>query len=191
LEPLGHFCWKPGISGNLDKAEIRTPRLQLIPVRDKDAEDIFREFTTPISQYMIPAPAESIAGIYAFIEQTTGRRGEGGELIVAARRVEDRNFVGVIGLHALLVPRRAEIGLWLAAYAHRQGYGFEGCDALLRWATQNIELDVVEYPVDKSNLPSRKLAEKLGGRVAGERRQMAESGRLLDEVVYEIDMRSR
>ncbi len=42
-------------------------------------------------------------------------------------------------------------------------------------------------PLSKSNLPSRKLAEKLGGYIGDEYIKISESGNELDEVEYWIE----
>jgi [ribosomal protein S5]-alanine N-acetyltransferase len=191
MESLGRFMRKSDRTDPLDSVEIFTARLRLTPVVEDDAEDIFREFTPAIATYMIPSPPDSILGTHAFVEQTKGRRVGDRELIVTLRTREEARFVGVVGLHALAVPKRAEIGLWLAADTHRKGLGFEGCSALLAWAEECFDLDVVEYPVDRRNIASRKLAEKLGGRITDERRQATQSGAVLDEVVYAIEIHGR
>ena len=36
---------------------------------------------------------------------------------------------------------------------------------LFNWACEHLEIDYAIYPVDRSNIPSRKIPESLGGRI--------------------------
>ena len=73
-------------------------------------------------------------------------------------------FVGIIGI----VPEKVEdteyIGLgYLILREHqRKGYALEGARACLDWAFRNLHPEKIIAEVAEDNLPSRKLAEKLG-----------------------------
>lgn len=54
------------------------------------------------------------------------------------------------------------------------------------WASDYLVVDSFTYPVDKKNISSRRIAEALGGSVYQEQEIISLSGRVLDEVVYQI-----
>lgn len=58
--------------------------------------------------------------------------------------------------------------------------------AFYDWACENISFDYIKYPVDKRNIPSRKIPESLGGVIAREYKSINQSGFDLDEVEYYI-----
>ena len=57
---------------------------------------------------------------------------------------------------------------------------------LADWARENIVLKHMVYPCDKENIPSRKIAESLNGSIVREGEVKSISGRILNEVVYNI-----
>ena len=48
------------------------------------------------------------------------------------------------------------------------------------------QFDYLIYPVDRANIPSRKIPESLGGIIFEEKKTKTMSGGVLDEVVYKI-----
>lgn len=53
-------------------------------------------------------------------------------------------------------------------------------------AQKNIVLNYLTYPVDRYNIPSRKIAEYLGGEIFREEVKKNMSGVMLNEVSYKI-----
>ncbi len=78
------------------------------------------------------------------------------------------------------------LGIWLKSGAHGNRYGREAINFLVQWTVENVDFDYLRYPVDRANIPSRKIAESLGGTVYEENRVETMSGGILDEVVYKI-----
>lgn len=58
--------------------------------------------------------------------------------------------------------------------------------AIKAWADKNLDYDYLIYPVCKDNIPSRKIAESLGGTVISSGIKVFPSGKRLEEVVYHI-----
>ncbi|MEH2435865.1 MAG: GNAT family N-acetyltransferase [Nostoc sp.] len=86
----------------------------------------------------------------------------------------------------LEVPHTPELGIWLKKSAHGHGFGREAIHVLKDWVDKNLEYNYLSYPVDKRNIPSRKIAESLRGKIFREFQQINKSGYLLDEVEYRI-----
>jgi hypothetical protein len=54
------------------------------------------------------------------------------------------------------------------------------------WAMVNLDFDYLIYPVDRRNLPSRKIPESLGGSIKAEYEKTNASGAVLDILEYRI-----
>ena len=77
---------------------------------------------------------------------------------------ESGEFIGIIGI----VPEKVEgaeyigLGYMIRKEHQRKGYAYEGAKACLDWAFRELRAEEVIAEVDVNNLPSRRLAEKLG-----------------------------
>ena len=73
-------------------------------------------------------------------------------------------FIGIIGI----VPEIVEgveytgVGYLIRPEHQRRGYAFEGAQACISWAFRNLRPDRIVAEIDETNLPSIRLAEKLG-----------------------------
>jgi len=101
---------------------------------------------------------------------------------------ETVQFSGVCAIHGKEQGETAELGVWVKKSAQGKKFGHEAVALLVQWAKDNLALSHLIYPVDKSNIPSRKIAESLGGIVVSEGQRESLSGNRLDELVYQIDM---
>ncbi len=79
-----------------------------------------------------------------------------------------------------------ELGIWIKKSDHGNSFGREAIYALKDWVDKNLEYKYLSYPVDKRNIPSRKIPESFGGKVFREFQQTNKSGNLLNEVEYRI-----
>jgi RimJ/RimL family protein N-acetyltransferase len=77
-----------------------------------------------------------------------------------------------------------ELGLWIRESAHKQGFGSEVVAALVEWGHSNLGKESFIYPVAVQNSASRRIAEKLGGEIIGDR-----TNPKYDSVVYRIPFR--
>ena len=148
---------------NLRGVSITTKRLRLIPISPAYREDIFREFTERVARYTYPQPTGDIADTDDFITASIENMEQGMELQFVAVLKRSGEFIGCTGLHDLW--GRPEPGLWLKESAWGKGFGFEIVAALKRWADQNLEHEFLYYPVNERNVASRRISEKLGGRL--------------------------
>ncbi len=162
---------------------LKSERLQLIPISLKYAEDLCKEFTAEITEHMWPSAPKTQEEINQHISEQQIKMQEGTEIALVILNEENRDFLGYACLHQANT-KTPELGIWLKKSAHGFHYGFEAMNLLKTWAETNLAYDYLKYPVVRHNIPSRKLAEKIGGIIQDEYIKTSESGKLLDEVEY-------
>lgn len=168
------------------RVEIISERLLLTSKMRHFANDIFTEFNDDIIEYMLPKPAENIEETLTFIDESMiGMRG-GWNLVLAITIKVGGEFLGCCGLHGAGRHRTPELGIWIKKSAHGHKYGREAIQSLSLWTFANLDLDYIIYPVDRANIPSRKIAESLGGEIFEEKQVKTARGSYLDEVKYKI-----
>lgn len=74
-----------------------------------------------------------------------------------------------------------ELGLWLKASAHGQGFGKEVVTAIAQWGHATLDKNSFIYPVAIQNAASRRIAESLHGEIIEHR-----NGKKYESVVYKI-----
>ena len=144
--------------------QIETVRLILQPVSDKYKKEICDEFTTEVTTFMPFTPNGNIMDTEAFIQRSKEELKNGTAIHFCIIKKESNEFLGCCGLHDIDTSE-VEIGLWLKTTIHRKGYGTETVGALVKFAEEDLAVDYIIYPVDKDNIPSRKIPEKLGFRL--------------------------
>ena len=147
---------------DLRSTSIDSERLRLVPTSPIYAEDMFAEFTAEVTTFMGPKPAEVVEETFAFLAGAVDDLVHGRCLQVAILLKASSEFLGHAGLYDL-TSRTPELGIWIKRSAHGNGYGREAVEALVRWAIGSVEFDYLLYPVDRRNLPSRRIPESLGG----------------------------
>lgn len=170
---------------NLSEVTITTERLKLVPVSEDYTETIFKEFTSEVTTYMFPKPAETIDDTLAFITMSQEQREKGETFNVSIFDANTGELFGGGGI-TRLNTKTPELGIWIKKGAHGHKYGREAVKGLKDWAEKNLQYDYLTYPVDKRNIPSRKIAESLGGVVKKEFKKINQSGNELDMVEYWI-----
>lgn len=170
---------------DLKSIVIESERLKLIPTSEDYAEDIFREFTDEITKFMMARTPQKIEETLDFIKSSRKKMEKGEELQVVILNKATGEFIGHGGIRKLKTTS-PELGIWIKKSAHGQKFGREAVKALKEWAEKNFKYKYLEYPVDKKNIPSRKIAESLGGIVERELKKKNMTGNILDEVEYRI-----
>lgn len=170
---------------DLTKERIETERLLLLPIDMQYKHEIFAEFQESVTLYMYPKPAEKIEETEAFIQMSQIQLQIGTNLQLVILKKDDLSFIGCAGLHNLNLTD-PELGIWIKISAHRNGYGLEAIKGIINWAEKNISYSHLKYPVIEENLPSRKIAESLGGKVMRSYRKQMLSGRWYQVVEYWI-----
>jgi ribosomal-protein-alanine N-acetyltransferase len=170
---------------DLSKTVILTDRLKLIPTCLDYALEIFKEFTDEITTYMYPKTPKEIGETEAFINSSIKEMENGETLQVVILDKNTGEFLGHGGAKSLKtnIP---ELGIWIKKVAHGNKYGREAVKALKEWIDKNYKYKYIMYPADKKNVPSRKIAESLGGIIEAEYKKTNASGNELDMVEYRI-----
>lgn len=162
---------------------LQSERLQLIPVSLKYAEDLCKEFDSEITEYLWPSAPKTQEEISKHITEQQSKMQAGKEIALVIVNKANQDFLGYAGLHQAN-SKTPELGIWLKKTAHGFHYGFEAMNLLKTWAETNLNYDYLKYPVVRQNIPSRKIAEKMGGIIEDEYIKTSEAGKLLDEVEY-------
>lgn len=165
--------------------EIITDRLKLVPINLIYQEVIFKEFTLEVTHFLTPQPTGNIQDTINFINDSLAKTLAGSELQLVALDKNTQEFLGCVGFHKT-DTNTPELGLWFKQSVWGLGYGKESMLALKNWAKDNLIYDHISYPVCKDNLPSRKIAEFLGGKIAREYIGNNSRGGEFEEVEYLI-----
>lgn len=159
---------------------LQTPRLDLFLFQMDDLADIYPCITTTLTRYMTWEPAQSFAEIEQIGQTWLIAETKRTDHHFVLRNREDQQFIGLIGIHHLNTAT-PELGLWIREDCHNQGFAKEGLLEVFRWASAHISAQYFLYPVAIENQPSRKLAEFLGGTIAGYKTE-----RKYEAVIYHI-----
>lgn len=170
---------------DLNQVTIETERLRLVPITLKYAENIFVEYRDPVVQYMNYGPAESLEVLEERIRGREVDMKAGLQLFMVVLLKETNEFLGCFVLEDL-DQKNIEMGGWLKGGAHGHRYGQEATAALKKWADENLEYGHILWPCAEANIPSRKLAESLGGKVEREYVKTTARGMVLPFVDYWI-----
>lgn len=168
--------------------EIVTNRLLLKPISMEYKEDIFKEFTDEITTYMYPRPPKEIFETESFINDSVAEMKNEAHLVLVIIKKDTKELLGCTGIHNIN-SKNPELGIWLKKSAHGKGYGLETITALKKWAEEHLNYEYLVYPVDRRNIPSRKIPERLGGTIFREFDKTNLSGRVLHMVEYRIPLR--
>lgn len=144
---------------------IRSPRLRLSQFEVADADDVFGCITPAVAQFMAWEPPRYL-GEYEARCQAMLQSENRTNLSLVVRRAESGECLGVTGLNGIDLPC-PELGVWIKEAAHGQGYGREAVGAVTEWASGILGKESFIYPVAVQNIPSRRIAEVLGGKVVG------------------------
>ena len=170
---------------DLSQITIYTERLSLVPLSETYAQTICEEFTEEITTYMFPRSPKKIEETLAYIHTMIPKIAKGEELAVVILSKDTGEFLGGGGAHNLTTPT-PELGIWIKKSAHGNNFGKEAVQALKQWIDENIPYTYIIYPVDRRNIPSRKIAESLGGIIEKEYQTKNMAGDTLDEIEYRI-----
>ena len=178
------FCLQKSI--DLTDLHIEGERILLVSISPKYAQNIFLEFDSTITRYMMPKPADAIEETYTFIADAVAGMSKQEDLVLVILNAHTKEFLGCCGFHGRNACNTPELGIWLKKSAHGHKYGREAITTLCNWAVNNIKFDYAIYPVDEANIASRKIPEALGGVVFATDTVIAMTGNQLNEVIYKL-----
>lgn len=162
---------------------LETPRLQLRPYRPGDLDDLHEMLSDPEHMRWYPAPFEPEQSLAWLERQITGHRDRGFALWIVEDRVSGE-FLGTAGLTTPVIEgvEEVEVGWHTRPGRKGQGIATEAAVAARDWAFANLDVDHLISLVRPENVPSCRVAEKLGMRVD---REVDYKG--LHHRVYRID----
>ncbi|SQJ19206.1 Uncharacterised protein [Serratia rubidaea] len=156
------------IHSDLSQCRVNSERLLLTPFSAADADEVYQAITPTLTRFMSFEPEPSAEAFAEVWQGWLPLMREGEEIFFVVRRREDKQFVGMGGVHNLRSPT-PELGLWVKEDQQHQGYGRELLQAIAGWAGERYRPHYFIYPVAEQNLPSRRLAESLDGEFNGRR----------------------
>ncbi|HLH96034.1 MAG TPA: GNAT family protein [Xanthobacteraceae bacterium] len=170
---------------DLSSISIRSERLLLRAFAPRDAQEAHAAATATLARYMSWDPAPSLESFEQIWRIWRTMMVAGIDAAVAVRLASTGEFLGMAGLHHILRPE-PEVGIWIKETMHGHGFGREAVAAVVAFAAAELGKQAVLYPVAEQNLPSRRLAESLGGKLVGKGTLRKPSGVELAEVIYRI-----
>jgi len=170
---------------DLFSVSIESARLVQIPIEQHYSKNIFEHFTGEITRYMYPKPPVDLDETERLVSYSIRDLENGTDLQLVILDKNSREFLGCSGLHHLKasIP---ELGIWLKKEAQLKGYGPEAIEAMVTWARRNMHFKALKYPVDRRNIASKRIPERLGAVPVKEYKKMNLGGELLDEIEYWI-----
>lgn len=146
----------------IETIQIETQRILLVPTTEKYVQDIFENFDEETTKYMFPKTPEKIDETLDWIHHVLEKRKNQEELQMTILAKETKEFLGNVGLHNIKTPT-PELGIRIKKSAYGKKIGREAVGVLIDRANNNLNYEYLVYPVDKDNIPSRKIAESFGG----------------------------
>ncbi len=142
---------------------FQTNRLLVRESVPEDVDEFYRMYADhSITRYMedlYEDREEEVEYIRAYADQIYDFYGYGMWTVILK---ETGKVIGRAGLSVRAGCDIPELGFLIDAAYHRQGFAFEVCSAILKYARQELKFDRVQAVVDKQNKVSMHLLEKLG-----------------------------
>jgi RimJ/RimL family protein N-acetyltransferase len=159
--------------------QFKTKRLVLTPINLDDQIDLAKYFTQEVCEYMDNSPFNNFMETLAFVKYHKAKMEFGYYLTLVARI--DGKFVGVVCINKAneLVP---EFGIWVAKHQQSKGYAKEMIHVAYQWALDQNKYKYILYPSVAENIPSRKLAQYIGGHYLYHNKEMI--GSYMRTVIY-------
>ncbi|MFZ0151952.1 MAG: GNAT family N-acetyltransferase [Xanthobacteraceae bacterium] len=174
---------------DLSSVSLSSQRLLLKSFTGDDAREAFLAATPTVAQFMSWEPAPSLEAFELTWQSWIPKMRAGTDVSLTVRLKPSLEFLGTAGLHNTDATE-PEVGIWIKESQHGYGYGREAVAIIVAFAANDLGKQAVVYPVVEQNGPSRRLAERLGGRTIGTRLMRKASGVEHPEVVYRIPAQS-
>lgn len=144
---------------------LETERLTLRKIdKDKDLADFFVLRSDPEVMKYIPRPvAKEHQEVIDLIN--AGNDGyERGEMMNLAISLKETNtFIGAIGFYRINWDNhRSEIGYILNPLHSGKGYVHEACNALIKFAFEEVGFDSIDAVIEIENIRSIRVVERIG-----------------------------
>jgi len=141
---------------------LETERMYLVPLHEKYVEDMFYGLDEEITKYMTPSPAKEIQATKDWCLGAIKSMQNKERILLLGITKNTEEFIGSFDINGL-GNNALKAGLWIKQSSHGNRYGREGMLALIQRLRENIDFEYILFPVDKDNIPSRKVAEFADG----------------------------
>ncbi|MFX0204699.1 MAG: GNAT family N-acetyltransferase [Candidatus Hodarchaeota archaeon] len=142
-----------------------------------------------IRQYLVSVVPASEEEEEQWIRSTWERRRKGTDYVFAMETLEEREYIGNIGLHQLnWINRSTILGIAILDPEYwGKGYGTDALKVLLKYAFTTLNLNRVELEVSANNERAQRVYKKVGFREVGRRRQVRYwGGKYEDGIILDI-----
>lgn len=164
---------------------IETNRLKLILPSLKYKKAVFNGLTKEVTTYMYPVPFKSVKRAKKFINYFRQWYINWTDVLLLVIRKSDSKFLWCVGLHDIKKTDPG-FGIRFCSRAHWKWYAIESLRSLYERWKNNLNYEYLKYPVDRRNIASRKIAEKLGWVIVCEYPMVTKTWKELDVVEYRI-----
>ncbi len=166
------------MSGRKDVKDLETERCVLTPFQRTDYDEVKQVYMNQeVRRYLGGVRTED--HLQQIVEEMLHTREEEYWVI---RRKDSKKFIGIISLGPHHDGVFHEVSYQLLPEWWRNGYGREAVQAILDYALHVLYLPRVAAETQVSNIPSRKLLERVGMR---EERRVIRYG--AEQVIYAIE----
>jgi polyribonucleotide nucleotidyltransferase len=149
---------------DLSDVVIETERLRLRPIRMEDAQNIFENYNSNVTKYLISQPFNNLESVNEFILKTSEDVRKGKSLQMVITNKSDDDFLGLIGTNETESKKGRTLSFWIKELAQENGFGSESMLKFFEWVKLNFKDEQITYGVDPENIKSKKIVEKLGGK---------------------------
>jgi len=145
---------------------ILTERLQLRRSRPEDAEAISAYRSDPAVNRHQGWERTDPEGTRAVLEEMASRMpGDPGWVQFSVEERESGQLIGDVGMSPEGEPGVVKIGYTIAPASQGKGYATEAVRALVDYAFDRLGADMIRAYASAENIPSRRVAEKVGLRL--------------------------
>lgn len=170
-----------------DQVFLDTQRLQLRPLKQSDAGDLFAIHSdAQVMRYSSMVPWASVDQAHALIERDIRGMPEGKYLCLGIVPRSEGRVVGTCTLFDIVLSsRRAEVGFALGSFAWGRGYMHEALSGLLAYCFTDLGLNRIEADIDPRNGASAKTLRRQGFKQEGLlRERWIVGGEVSDTAMY-------
>ena|SRR3989344_1673024 len=172
--------------------EIKTKRLILREINNKDAKDIQKNINNlNVSKWLLVVPypyalKDAKWWIKNCQEEYKTKKRKKYNFGIELKR--EKRIIGAIGIDKVdEFQGTASVGYWLGEDYWGRGYGSEALNEILKFAFNKLKLRRIGAGVFAGNPSSGRLLEKFGAKLEGTKRKGAKckaDGKIKDELIY-------
>ncbi len=146
--------------------ELTTARLRFRQWREDDFPVIREFFGDPVETRFVGGQRDAEQA-WRLLATYIGHYQLKGYSYLAVVEADSGDLVGSVGLWRSEPWPELELGYWFLPQARGRGYASEAAGAVRQYAFERLGVDTLVSYIDEDNTPSRRLAERIGGRLEG------------------------